>query len=184
MKDFTKIINPATVPVYGRRTGQERQGQLYIEIKWQDGQLTLSGVEAPLKGGDCLGSCGQVGIDAKAACNEGWNRHMLYQLAELWDRWHLNDMNAGSPAQETFVRHWRKTHEYGYVEAKAALDAAGLEPDIAHPHNYTVKNDDGVVVPQVRPYSYGTAWVHEPVPEHVLEWLYHLPDTPVQPAWV
>lgn len=33
-------------------------------------------------------------------------------------------------------------------------------------------------------YKLGTAWLFEPVPEHVLEWLYNLPDTDRQPAWI
>jgi hypothetical protein len=33
-------------------------------------------------------------------------------------------------------------------------------------------------------YKYGTAWLSEDVPEHVLEFLAGLPDSPVTPAWV
>ena len=33
-------------------------------------------------------------------------------------------------------------------------------------------------------YRYGTAWLKEEVPQDVIDWLFALPDTKVQPAWV
>lgn len=33
-------------------------------------------------------------------------------------------------------------------------------------------------------YRYGTAWKTETVPKDVIDWLFSLPDTPVEPAWV
>ena len=33
-------------------------------------------------------------------------------------------------------------------------------------------------------YKYGTAWKTEEVPQEVIDWLFILPDTKVQPAWV
>jgi hypothetical protein len=33
-------------------------------------------------------------------------------------------------------------------------------------------------------YKYGTKWLHEDVPENILEWLYNLPDTDKNPAWI
>lgn len=32
-------------------------------------------------------------------------------------------------------------------------------------------------------YKYGTAWKTEEVPQDVIDWLFALPDTPVEPAW-
>lgn len=33
-------------------------------------------------------------------------------------------------------------------------------------------------------YKYGTKWLKEEVPQDVIDWLFALPDTPIQPAWV
>lgn len=33
-------------------------------------------------------------------------------------------------------------------------------------------------------YKYGTAWLKEDVPDDVVQWLFNLPDTKKQPAWV
>lgn len=33
-------------------------------------------------------------------------------------------------------------------------------------------------------YKYGSAWKEEAVPAEVIEWLFNLPDTKIQPAWI
>lgn len=33
-------------------------------------------------------------------------------------------------------------------------------------------------------YKYGTSWIKEEVPQEVIDWLFSLPDTKIQPAWV
>ncbi len=33
-------------------------------------------------------------------------------------------------------------------------------------------------------YKYGTAWKKEEIPAEVIDWLFHLPDSPVRPAWI
>lgn len=33
-------------------------------------------------------------------------------------------------------------------------------------------------------YKYGSSWMHEDVPQEVIDWLFALPDTKVTPAWV
>jgi hypothetical protein len=60
---------------------------------------------------------------------------------------------AGSPAQEKFIRDTSLTGSY--VATKAALAAAGLDPDPSHLHNG-------------QPYSYGSAWLREKLPADVL----------------
>jgi len=83
------------------------------------------------------------------------NRPKLARIVELWRRWHLNHLRAGSAAQEAWLRAnpldpasyaYPKSH---YEVAGAALAAAGLNPDA-----------DG--------YKYGTAWKREEVPAEVL----------------
>lgn len=76
------------------------------------------------------------------------------RMVEVWKRWHLNDMRAGSPAQEQ----WLKEHpidpaEYAYPKshyevASAKLAAAGLNPDNG--------------------YKYGSAWLREELPADVI----------------
>jgi hypothetical protein len=99
----------------------------------------------------------------------GWDAESVRKLADLWKRWHLNDMRAGTQAQEKYLRENPVSFTYPrshYEVACEALAAAGLNPDA----------ETG--------YRYGTAWLREEVPAGVLEWLATRPDTDAQPAWV
>jgi hypothetical protein len=134
--------------------------------------LSLSGVIGPRANGNCNGSCGQIDkylseIDTYAA---GWYPELVARLAELWDTWHLNTMQAGSPAQTA----WLKAHKgefpgypvSHYEWAGEQLAAAGLNPDPNYLH-------DG------KPYRYGHAWLEVQVPAEVLEELFNMPESTV-----
>lgn len=162
MGKFEKVVNPFKT---------KDSGEFFCSIKWDCKRLSICGVEGPLNNGDAKGSCGQVGIhtDRIGKLNAGWTLEMVEAFGCVWDRWHLNDMTAGSPAQEEWLRanpveaKYPKSH---YEEACKALAAAGLHPD---PSNG---------------YKYGSAWLLEEVPEDVLKFLAGLPETARTPAWV
>lgn len=83
-----KVINPCICEVYsGKANG-------FVKIEYENGKLSLCGVIGPMRSGDAKGSCGQC-IDEirEGKPVEGWNREMLDKLCQIWDRWHLNDMN-------------------------------------------------------------------------------------------
>ncbi len=84
------------------------------------------------------------------------------EVYELWKRWHLNGLRAGSPRQEAAVKAWGLSHKYSYDEACEMLKGLGLYEDA----KYVV---DG------RPYVYGTAWLYEEIDEadmaKILKWL-------------
>jgi hypothetical protein len=79
----------------------------------------------------------------------------VQRMLAIWREWHLNDMKAGSPAQEAELkRHeWDRKGSY-YDWAKSVLKAANLEPDTSYPHNG-------------QPYSYGSAWLKREIPADV-----------------
>lgn len=91
-----------------------------------------------------MGGCGQVGISRNIVPAKGWTPSMVRALRSAWDRWHLNDMNAGTPAQMEHLRTHGGPMEYGV--ACDTLKAAGLltVPDPRDPS---------------KPYTYGQAWL-------------------------
>lgn len=140
--------------------------QAGVEVKYEDGRLSISGVvgtKRQLAEGDAA-TCGQC-IDAIAGISsrylvEEFKKADLDRLVEIWRRWHLNDLTAGSPAQEEWLRTNPVTFEYPdshYTAALEALTAAGLNPD----PNYLYKDE---------PYNYGHAWLTEELPTDVIEW--------------
>ena len=83
-------------------------------------------------------------------------KEQCLELQNIWERWHLNDMRAGTPKQMEALRAWRKTvpHESYAADCKM-LESIGLLYD--------------------GDYKYGSKWLKEDVPITVLEWLFSLP---------
>lgn len=155
MKDFTKIVRIGTQP---------KLRSTFCKITLEAGRLSITGVEGPLPSGNAMGSCGQIVLHLIPSnfsnFAPGWDAPKLKKFLAIWKKWHLNDTQAGTPAQMAEL----EKHVYeGFEWAKTTLKAAGLEPD--------------------QGYSYGTAWRTIEVPEDVLKWLRALPDTDKAPAW-
>lgn len=155
-------------------------GDTFVVVKDDRKRLSFTGVEGPRSGGNARGGCGQI-LDsmrdkviqhgAVLDFGPGWTTALLLKFLDTWDRWHLNDMRAGSPAQEQWLRENPLPKEsYAYPKsyfdvAGEALKNAGLNPDPANG------------------YKYGHAWNFEQVPTEVIEFLNSLPETDIQPAW-
>jgi hypothetical protein len=147
--------------------GSGNCGQVFCHITFKEGRLSITGVEGPKANGGARGGCGQIimsGWDITTYA-KGWDAELEAKFIAVWERWHLNDMKAGTPAQEQFLRDTPigpcASH---YLAALAALTAAGLNPDNG--------------------YKYGSAWLREEVPEDVIAFLVALPVTRINPAWV
>lgn len=156
-----------TVCVGTTLTCNRRHISVYARIKYESGRLSICGVEGTLSSGNALGSCGQISQPKIENYASGWTLEKVSKLWQVWDRWHLNDVRAGSPKQEKFLReHPVKAvyPDFHYDKASDALKEAGLNPDNG--------------------YTYGSAWLTEEVPEGVLSWLKSLPDSDKTPAWV
>jgi hypothetical protein len=160
-----KVINPIT-----KRTYRGRAYRVFIKIEFENGRLSITGVGGPLPSGNCLGSAGQIIMDLRTEGHKdwkymkGWTPAKMTKLLDIWDEWHLNDMKAGTPAQEAFIKEWKKTNKYDYTVACEALKEVGLY------------EDNG--------YKYGTGWLKVEVPQDVIDWLFNLPNSEVKPAWV
>jgi len=126
---------------YWLKPGTARDGCLYVEVKLKvDGEkrtLSLTGVVGPRANGNCRGSCGQV-VDTLTetgfAPSDGWTPEMVAHLAEVWDRWHSNNMRpecmhqraAGwreIACEQVPLFHWRLTPEV-VAQASRAKRAA------------------------------------------------------------
>ncbi len=76
------------------------------------------------------------------------------RIVELWDRWHLNDMKAGTRLQQECLATYGKDERYDYDVACKRLADNNLLID--------------------RGYKYGSAWLVEIVPTDVLRELCQL----------
>jgi len=153
--DFTKIINPVQGSDY-----KAHPFNVFVEVQYKEGRLSLVGVEGPMLNGNCKGGCGQIQDNfmlPNGKIQEGyslrplWNEAMLMGLRMIWDAYHLNDLKAGCQHQE---------------------DAG-----------YTYDKNKGHLCP-ICNYNIGHGWNTQEVPQEVIDWLVSLPDTEVTPYWV
>lgn len=95
-------------------------GSTFIHIQYKGGRLSITGVEGPTASGGARGSCGQIGdhltVEEYAP---GWDAEKLAKLAEIWDRWHLNDMRPGCEHQ----RDWDTREQLEIVTYRLTSDA-------------------------------------------------------------
>jgi len=152
-----------------RGSGQVR---VFVSIKFDGERLSLTGVEGPKANGDARGGCGQIHMSwtdeyLEELASGDLDRRQVRKLRDVWKRWHLNDLRAGTPAQ---MEHMRGLTFPGYpvdhyTWTKDELTSAGLQPD-----------------PETG-YSYGSAWLFEEVPAEVIDWLASLPVSSVPYHW-
>lgn len=159
--------------------GQDDHANVFVTISYEDGKLSMTGVVGPYGSGNCHGSCGQIdmtyrGHEERIKPAEGWDLDTIKKLFAVWDRWHMNDTVAGSPAQMQYLRENpvppSSAGESHYVKSCAMLFEAGLNPAPDYLHNG-------------KPYYYGHAWLSEKVPDDVVAWLDQLPAATCDYPW-
>lgn len=148
--DFTKTV----------RLGRTYEGAIICKITFVSGKLSITGDEGPNHGGQIV-----MGPWEIHSYHPGWDAEMVSKFREIWENWHLNDMQAGSPAQTKFLKENPVKGGLKYYEkACDSLRAAGLQPDPGYLHNG-------------KPYRYGSTWLRVEVPQDVVDWLSKLPGS-------
>ena len=165
MQSFNKVVNPGSIKTYG-----DRWAKVYVNIEYnaEDDELSITGVVGPLSSGNAIGSCGQIQDELLniEKYEDGWDYDKVRKLQHVWENYHLNGMHAGTMEQERLVREYFQDNDmrYDYQKAYDYLKSINMH------HHLDV--------------HYGYQWLHWPIPEYVLGWLFNLPDTNSTPAWV
>lgn len=129
-------------------------------LKWEfkDGKFSMSGEiwnprETDIyRGGQCVDKIvAYFPDDAQAQ-----------SMLKVWERWHLNDMKAGSPSQEKFPKE-NPVSPHDYDKTCEALAAAGLNPD----PGFLYKRVNSASA-ESEPYKYGSAWLKEKIPADII----------------
>ncbi len=124
-------------------------------------RLSITHVEGPTAGGNARGG-GPFDSLRFTKYAPGWDADKVAALVAIAGRWHLNDLTAGSPAQEEWLREHPVDADYPeshYDKALVALRAAGLSRAPSH---------EG--------YVYGSAWLYEELPAEVVTTLMGFPN--------
>lgn len=122
---------------------------VYVTIKLNDTcngpVFTASGEIYNQSKTDCH-CCGQC-LDTIARHLKG--NQVFMMIYDLWKKYHLNDMHAGTPEQESFVDNWKRNGgKQDYYSVCTALKDAGL---------YEVEHNG-------KPYRYGSSWLYQEIP--------------------
>lgn len=143
MDSFSRIICPA------REVGQKGARRFYIIIELKNEVLHMHGI---------YHGSGQIYdklSDINLIPNDGFDYEDIIKIQQIWKRWHLNDMRAGTPRQEQFIREWKLSNKYDYEKAREALKKANL------------LYDNG--------YEYGSSWLKEKLPLEIIKYLFSFP---------
>ena len=161
--------------------GATERGDVFVTLIWDGSNLAISGVEGPKANGDATGYCGQIEevLSDLVTWDHQYDKSMTARLAQLWKRWHLNDMKAGCYHQRS--AEWDKAP----IDPAKPLSAWDyhFEGQRQRTHNMLVW-----ITPEEHPrgllgkpcpvcgYKYGSAWLREEVPQDVIDWLFSLPE--------
>lgn len=122
-----------------------------VELTEQDGKLRAS-----FSGSIGNWTAGQIQDEIQSNIDNFPDQKRVKRILELWTLYHLNDMHAGTPAQEAIIRaysaDWEKAKQQGvnsYDWACALLQRFKM---------LTVGD-----------YTYGHGWLYEPIPAEVIE---------------
>ena len=170
-----RAINLVTVDVELRHCG----GETTFTIDRKTGEKTITGktpeyVELSICGniwnsrhsdivcgGQCLGTIAKYKEQLE-------DKEVFETLYNLWKKYHLNGMHAGTPEQEIAIDNWKSQgNRYEYTSACEMLKACGL-----YEVNYT-----GLSVSKRynnEPYKYGHDWLIQELPGDVLLKIEHL----------
>lgn len=77
-------------------------------------------------------------------------------IYDLWKKYHLNDLHAGTPNQEAAIREAIANgtlKDYDYTQVVSYLKSIGLYRDESYQYNGEA-------------YAYGTGWLYEAIPDN------------------
>lgn len=129
----------------------EVEGIATVELKFDESKNTFSACAYSAHwGGQCFDSLLEEMKEQKVSISPTFQK-----IYDLWERWHLNDMRAGSPKQEAFIKANIPEGARGYENVCKKLKESNLLEDESYIYNG-------------KPYKYGTAWLKEEIPAEVV----------------
>ncbi len=112
--EIHKTVRPGTIPTY--RPGQRIS--VFCRIEYNGERLSITGVEGPKANGDAAGSAGQIEggyqhrnpdqddprygttiAPENIEYADGWTSELWLDFLDVWQKWHLNDMQAACEHQ-------------------------------------------------------------------------------------
>ena len=104
----------------------------------------------------CCGQC----LDEIA---EHVHTPLFREIFELWNKWHLNGLHAGTPEQEKAIKEWEaQGNKYDYDKACEHLKNLDLYAVCYTGHGQSQEYNNDL-------YVYGTDWIIRELPKNVIK---------------
>jgi hypothetical protein len=81
------------------------------------------------------------------------------ELLDVWDRWHLNDLHAGTEKQESIINEHINDSKYAHL-------------DKTYDRKVQILKDNNTYIDNG--YQWGSAWLYEPLPDDVVNFVKHI----------
>ena len=130
-----KVINMG----YCKTLGDSRRRKAVVTVA-----LSICGEIKGLAYGQCWEEMKELAVE---------KRQNFDEIIEVWEKYHLNDLKAGTPAQNNIAKEYCKEHRYDYNAICDLLKEQGIY------------EDNG--------YRYGSSWLFEKIPESVLDKIFN-----------
>lgn len=150
--------------------------RVQVEMELADGRLSITGTSGEaladgtfrMRGGDPVGGSGGQCVDEVRRVDEfapGWDAARRDRLVAIWDRWHLNDMQAGCVHQRRIAdRLGREPHQLFATPFTLTHPDRTSSYDAMHGKQITHAR----VFCPICGYGYGSAWLREELPANVV----------------
>jgi len=177
IRDFTgrRSKHKVTLDIELKRKGDTKQKG--VDGKSYENELVLSISDSiwqrdesdSLSGGQGQDTLREALDDGKLEIGNGISDSQFEKLLDIWDRWHLNDLNAGTTIQKEIIEEHEDEKKYDKFDKFLDRPVAILEDFDAQPDTETEGfGEDG--------YSYGSQWLFEPLPDDVIEFIEEIQD--------
>lgn len=114
----------------------------------------------------------------------GWNAAQWLKLLDIWSQWHLNDMSPACEHQRALgwmdekIDPDKPAQAYGKFYPGQSSNSWNLKGWVYPPYGHLTEPCP------VCGYKYGTAWLKRELPVEVKKFLFDLPESDKNPAWV
>lgn len=148
ISERTRTFNFGKIAYWGKRKDNAVEVQITLYEKTEGPAFTASASIWNARKSDivCAGQC----LDTLLPYFK--NNATFMKIFGLWKRYHLNDLNVGTPKQEEALRECGK-QSASYDEQLEALRGLGLST---------------VTLPDGTSYTYGHGWLYRPIPAECL----------------
>jgi hypothetical protein len=162
---MNKIIHPCDVPMW-----DGKKYPMFCKIEFKGGNLSISGVIGPRSSGNAKGGCGQIDMEFdhqdKTENDSRYDNLIKAATLRFTDGWNL-------AAWYKFLHVWHVWHLNDMKSNCEHQEAKGI-----------TYNSDPNNVCDVCGYEIGTAWLKREVPADVVKFLFDLPESDREPAWL